>query len=119
MRVLIVEDDEIFRQFLAEVLVDRGNEVICSSDGNDGYRKAETSRYDLILLDVRTPGLSGTEIAKALKQTRRSAKVVLISAFADASLRRDAADLGTPLLSKPFSPADLFEVIERTTSEQA
>jgi CheY-like chemotaxis protein len=116
VRVLIVEDDETFCAFLTEILQRRGNEVVCSTDGVDGYQKAQSCPYDLIILDVRMPGLLGTEVVEALKQQIPSVKVILISAFADASLRETASNLGVPLLSKPFSPADLFEVIHRTTS---
>jgi CheY-like chemotaxis protein len=119
VRVLIVEDDQIFRGFLAELLEDHGYQVVCSSDGVDGYQNAQSSRYDLIILDVRMPGLLGTEIAEALKQSAPAAKIILISAFADASLRETASTLGTPLLSKPFSPADLFQAIEQTSAERA
>jgi CheY-like chemotaxis protein len=117
VRVLIVEDDETFCAFLTEILQRQGNEVVCSTDGLDGYQKAQSCPYDLIILDVRMPGLLGTEIAAALKQQTPSVRIILISAFADASLRDTASNLGTPLLSKPFSPADLFRVIDRTTNE--
>ena len=117
MRVLIVEDDETFRQFLSEILENKGNEVVSSTDGLDGYEKAWSYPYDLVILDVRTPGLLGTEIAEALKEKHPAAKVVLISAFADESLREVAADLGTPLLSKPFSADELFQVINEATSK--
>jgi CheY-like chemotaxis protein len=83
----------------------------------DGYLNAQSSAYDLIILDVRMPGLLGTEIAEALKQSAPSARIILISAFADASLREAASTLGTPLLSKPFSPADLFQAIDQTSAE--
>jgi CheY-like chemotaxis protein len=112
VRVLIVEDDETFCAFLTEILRRRGNDVVCASDGLDGYRKAQSCPYDLIILDVRMPGLLGTEIAEALKQKTPSVKVILISAFADASLRETASNLEIPLLSKPFSAADLFQVID-------
>jgi CheY-like chemotaxis protein len=117
VRVLIVEDDETFCAFLTEILQRQGNEVVCSTDGLDGYQKAQSCPYDLIILDVRMPGLLGTEIAAALKQQTPSVRIILISAFADASLRDTASNLGTLLLSKPFSPADLFQVIDRTTNE--
>jgi CheY-like chemotaxis protein len=118
VRVLIVEDDETFCAFLTEILQRQGNEVVCSTDGLDGYQKAQSCPYDLIILDVRMPGLLGTEIVEALKQKTPLVKVILISAFADASLREIASTLGIPLLSKPFLPADLFEVIDRTKSDQ-
>jgi CheY-like chemotaxis protein len=116
VRVLIVEDDETFCAFLMEILEGQGNEVVCSTDGLDGYQKASSYPYDLIILDVRMPGLLGTEIAEALKQKSPAVKVILISAFADASLREAASNLGTPILSKPFSPADLFQAIDETIS---
>ncbi|HEX2227113.1 MAG TPA: response regulator, partial [Candidatus Binatia bacterium] len=119
VRVLIVEDDETFCAFLMELLQGQGNEVVCSTDGVDGYEKTRSYPYDLIILDVRMPGLLGTEIAEALKQRNPAVKVILISAFADASLREAAGNLGTPLLSKPFSPSDLFRAINDTTGEQA
>jgi CheY-like chemotaxis protein len=65
------------------------------------------------------PGLLGTEIAEALKQNNRGAKVILISAFADETLRQAAANLRAPLLSKPFSADDLFQVIDKARSKPA
>ena len=118
MRILIIEDDETFCQFLAEILQSRGNEVVSSMDGVDGYEKAWASPYDLFILDVRTPGLLGTEIAEALKQKNPRAKVILISAFADGTLRHAAEKLQAELLSKPFSADDLFRVIDGVKSEQ-
>ena len=119
MRVLIVEDDKTFCQFLSEVLKDKGAEVVSSTDGFDGYDKAWSNGYDLFILDVRMPGLLGTEIAEALKEKNPAAKVILISAFADERLRETASNLGTPLLSKPFSADDLFQVIDKARSAPA
>ena len=118
MRVLIVEDDQTFCAFLMQILEGQGHEVVCATDSLDGYQKAWAYSYELIILDVRMPGLLGTEIAAALKQKNPSAKIILISAFADVALRESASNLGTPVLSKPFSPADLFQVIDTALSEQ-
>jgi CheY-like chemotaxis protein len=112
VRALVIEDDEIFRQFLTEILEDRAIEVVQSPDGVAGYEKARSTPYDLIILDVRTPGLLGTEIAEALKQNDPGIRIILISAFADETLRKSAAKLRMPLLSKPFSSDDLFQVID-------
>jgi DNA-binding response OmpR family regulator len=117
VRVLIVEDDETFCQFLSEILQDKGNDVVSSRDGLDGLEKAWSYPYDVVILDVRTPGLLGTEIAEVLKEKNSAAKVVLISAFADEALRETASTLGMPLLSKPFSADDLFQVISEAISE--
>lgn len=113
MRVLIVEDDEIFCQFLTEILESKAIDVVRATDGLAGYEKAWSSPYDLYILDVRMPGLLGSEIAEALKQKNPGAKIILISAFADETLRQAAANVGALLLSKPFSADDLLQVIDR------
>ena len=116
MRVLIVEDDEIFGQFLAEILESKAIEVVLATDALAGYAKACSSPYDLYIFDVRMPGLLGSEIAEALKQNNPGAKVILISAFADEALRQAAVNMGASLLSKPFSADDLFRVIDKANS---
>ena len=113
MRVLIVEDDETFCQFLAEILESKGMQVVWTTDALEGLKESQSHPcYDLCILDVRMPGLLGSEIAEALKQNKPKAKVILISAFADESLREVAAKLGSPLISKPFSAHDLLQVID-------
>ena len=116
MRVLIVEDDEIFCQFLTEVLESKAIDVVRATDGLAGYEKAWSSAYDLYILDVRMPGLLGSEIAEALKQKNPGAKIILISAFADETLRQAAAKMRAPLLSKPFSADDLLQVIDKANN---
>lgn len=117
MRVLIVEDDEIFCQFLTEILESKGIEADRSTDGLDGYEKAWSFPYDLFILDVHMPGLTGTEIAEALKQKNPRVKVILISAFADETLRQAALNMAAPLLSKPFSADDLLQLIDKARRE--
>jgi DNA-binding response OmpR family regulator len=112
VRVLIVEDDEIFCQFLTEILESKAIEVVRATDGLAGYDKAWSFPYDLFILDVRMPGLLGSEIAEALKQKNPAARIILISAFADETLREAAAKLRAPLLSKPFSADDLLQMID-------
>jgi CheY-like chemotaxis protein len=113
MRVLIVEDDETFCQFLAEILESKGMQVTWTTDALEGLKKSQSyPGYDLFILDVRMPMLLGTEIAWTLKQNKPEAKVILISGFADESLREIAAKLGTPVMSKPFSAHDLLQLID-------
>ena len=119
MRALIIEDDKTFCEFLAEILESRGFQVVWTTDALDGYKKSQSyPYYDLFILDVRMPMLLGTEIALTLKQKNPTAKVILISAFADESLREIASKLDTPLISKPFSADDLFQVIETAIDGQ-
>ena len=72
--------------------------------------------YDLFLFDVRMPLFLGTELAEGLKRDRPGTKIILISAFADDSLRKISQKIGVPLLSKPFTAESLLETVESTLS---
>ncbi|HSE88287.1 MAG TPA: response regulator [Candidatus Binatia bacterium] len=111
MRVLIVDDDPTFCQLLAEVLENKGMQVVWTTDGLLGYEKSLYESYDLFILDERMPLVLGTELVEDLKRDNPQAKVILISAFADEALQRRSQNLGVPLLSKPFAAERLLEVV--------
>jgi DNA-binding response OmpR family regulator len=114
VRVLIVDDDETFCQLLAEVLENKGMQVLWTTDGLRGYEKSACESYDLFILDQRMPLVLGTELIEGLKRDNPQAKIILISAFADTALRRRSQKLGVPLLSKPFAAERLLEMVEGT-----
>jgi DNA-binding response OmpR family regulator len=109
--VLIIDDDEIFCGFLAEILKRRGFDVTFTTDALAGYDMALHDFYDLVIIDVRMPGVLGTELAESLRKEKPQAKIILISAFADELLDKTAARLGVALVSKPFSATRLYDVI--------
>jgi DNA-binding response OmpR family regulator len=111
MRALIIDDDQTFCEFLTEVLADKGIEGIWTTDGGEGYTMCCCQPFDLVISDVRMPSLLGTELAARLKRDNPHVKIILISAFADDSTVDISTNLGIPLLSKPFVPARLLEVI--------
>jgi two-component system, NtrC family, response regulator HydG len=114
MRVLIVDDDESFCRLLAEILERKGAEVSWTTESLEGYDMACRQPYDLFIFDVRMPLFLGTELAEGLKKDRPGAKIILISAFADDSLRKISQKIGAPLLSKPFTAENLLETVEST-----
>lgn len=75
MRVLIAEDDKTFCEFLKETLEMKGIEVVSSANGCEGHQKALSARFDYFVLDVRMPGLSGTDLAALLKRMIRTLKL--------------------------------------------
>ena len=116
--VLIIDDDEIFCGFLAEILKHRGFEVTSTTDALAGYDMALRDSYDLLIIDVRMPGVLGTELAQSLRKEKPQAKIILLSAFADESLSRTADRLGVALVSKPFSANRLYDIITATLSQR-
>jgi DNA-binding response OmpR family regulator len=102
LRALVVDDDETSCQLLTKVLRRGGINVEWMTDGLAAYAKARQFPYDLYVLDVRMPLVLGTDLAAWLKADHPQARVILISAFADAELQKTATSLGATLLSKPF-----------------
>jgi two-component system, NtrC family, response regulator HydG len=110
-RALIIDDDSTFCRFLAEVLDDHGMEATWTTDGRHGYELTRQQSYDVVISDVRMPGLLGTDLAAQLKADNSAAKIILISAFADESLHQRASQLGIPVLSKPFGSDRLLAAL--------
>jgi two-component system response regulator AtoC len=111
MRALIVDDDQTFCEFLTEVLADKGIEGVWATDGIEGYTIWRRQPFDLVISDVRMPSMLGTELAERLRRDNPHVKLILISAFADEASFDTSRSLGVPLLSKPFLPDRLLEVI--------
>lgn len=114
MRVLVVDDNEIFCRLLAEILETAGIQAAWTTDVVAAYEMSTDHPYDLFILDVRMPLLLGTELAEALKANDPRAKIILISAFADEPLQKVSQSIGVPLLSKPFTAKRLLEVVQST-----
>ena len=113
MRVLVIDDDEIFCRLLVEILESKGIETTSTTDGLAGYELLIRDRFDLFIIDVRMPLILGTELAEAIKETNAQARIILASAFADSKLGEFAAKNGIFLLSKPFNLERLFETLEQ------
>jgi two-component system, sensor histidine kinase len=109
--ILIVDDDQTSCQLLVKVLTASGISADWTTDSIASYTMFLQRPYDLVILDVRMPGILGTELAEGIKQEKPDIKILLISAFADKALRKTADRLGAALLSKPFTPARLLEAI--------
>ena len=116
MRVLIIDDDTTFCELLAETLQGKGMEVEWTTDGFGGYEMSLDQPFDLFILDQRMPLVLGSELAEYLREDNPKAKIILTSAFADERLGAIAKSIHSPLLSKPFAPDRLLELIKRLLS---
>jgi two-component system, cell cycle response regulator DivK len=113
--VLLVDDFEDNRDLYAEYLVYRGYHVVTADNGADGVRIACERRPDIILLDLRMPGMSGHEALQQMKAQPdlASVPVVALTAHALDDERRKAIALGfDAFIAKPCLPDDLVSAIE-------
>ena len=111
MNVLLIEDDEQTARGIELMLLALGHQHNWVSRGEAGAALALRGTYDVVLLDVMLPGISGLEVAQSLRQTGRIEPIVMISAkdrTADAIAGLDAG--ADDYVTKPF---DLDEVLAR------
>jgi two-component system, cell cycle sensor histidine kinase and response regulator CckA len=103
--VLVVDDEEVLRSYMARVLESEGYAVIEAEDGVEALsllsRKDTGVTVDLVITDVRMPRMGGRALAANLAQDRTSPPVLFVSGS------HMPSDVSGPLLRKPFMPADL------------
>jgi twitching motility two-component system response regulator PilH len=95
-RILLIEDDKFLRRACEVGLKKRGLTVVTANDGEEGLQKAQTDSFDLILMDMLMPKLSGLEALEALKKddrTRGIPVVILSNSSLDTDMQR-ARELG-------------------------
>ena len=100
-RLLLVEDDASFREIVAVRMRRVGFEVIEVDSGFDAV-DATADGFDLAVMDVQIPGVSGLEIARMLRTAGWTVPIVLMTAFPDAHIVAEATRLHLSLLAKPF-----------------
>lgn len=114
MRVLLVDDHSLVRRGIGELLQSRGVQVVASvSSGEEGVRRARELFPEIILLDIKMPGLSGIETIQRLRASGVTAPVVMLT------MSREDADLGAALragaqgyLLKDIEPEELVPALE-------
>src|ERR1043166_1261237 len=102
-QILLAEDDESLRRFLAAALVKAGHEVTDFGDGSDAYDCLQKLRFDLLLTDIVMPGMDGIELAKRAAKLNSGLKIMFITGFAAVALHPSSqAPRQAKVLSKPF-----------------
>ena len=113
MRVLVVDDDDAVRAVLAEVLQEEGFEVVGRAiDGIEGVSLALSLTPDGVLLDVRMPRMGGIEAARAILAQLPNVRIVMLSAYDDASLQAEAKEAGaSAFLVKGCALGELVDAV--------
>ena len=114
--ILVVDDQEENRRLLQQLLEPLGFGVMLAGGGKEAVASARANRPDLIVMDLRMPGMDGVEAARAIRSTPGLEIIFIIAASASsADLERAEADPGTfaTCLRKPFQTRDLLDAIQR------
>ena len=101
--ILLAEDDDSMREFLAKALRRAGYEVIPVGDGLDALAQLSEVPFDLLLADIVMPGINGIDLAKHVNSETPELKVMLITGFAAVALKaKGEINPNAKVLSKPF-----------------
>lgn len=112
-RILTVEDDAAIRRGIVDALTFAGYDVIEAADGREGCKTAIAREYDLLLLDMVLPGMSGLEILKEVRNARPTLPVIILSARGEERDRVNGLKLGADdYVVKPFSVDELLARVE-------
>ena len=113
-RILVAEDDDAMRIFLENALSRAGHEVSALPNGDSAATCAELGGYDILLTDVRMPGMDGVDLARHLLAGSPNLRIMFVTGFAATALQAtDLISQGARVLSKPFKLSDLVQQVER------
>jgi putative two-component system response regulator len=113
-RILVVDDDSSVRSFLAYLLTDAGCRVECAADAAGALEACEGGAFDLAMVDLRLPGLSGRGVADAIAERWPDTAVVMATGVSDTSTAVECMRAGAfDYLTKPFDLEDVVIRVER------
>jgi two-component system cell cycle response regulator CpdR len=113
IRILLAEDEEAMRTYLARALHNAGYDVVAVDRGTEALPLLESEHFDLLLSDIVMPEMDGIELAQRCSEVSPQTKVMFITGFAAVSLRASREAPQAKVLSKPFHLKDLVLEVQR------
>jgi two-component system response regulator AtoC len=119
-RILVVDDEEGVRSFLAEALEDAGHSVAQAGDGDDAAERLRREPFDLLITDLRMPGIHGLELVRRARAEHPALPVIVLTAHGTVDSAVEVMRLGAfDYLEKPIeSPAHLCELAAHALARQ-
>ena len=111
--ILVVEDRESLRRMLERALAQEGYKVSTCADGEQAASRLAKESFDLVLTDLKLPGMSGIDVLRASREAQPRLPVVVLTAFGTVGTAVEAMKLGAAdFLEKPVEIEDLFQLVE-------
>ena len=112
-KVLVVDDEDFICELLDEFLSLKGYDVFTAKNGDEALLDFVDNKPDLVLLDIRMPGISGVNVLRKIKNIDKDVCVIMLSAFGDADTVQDALELGAAYyLQKPVKFEQLSNILD-------
>jgi signal transduction histidine kinase len=112
-KLLFIDDEEIVLKSCRRIFAGGEYEINTASSGDEGLAKALAANYDVVVTDLKMPGLSGIEVLKRLNKERPEQVVVVFTGYANVETAREALKNGAfDYIPKPFTPEEIQDVIK-------
>src|SRR5688572_16269305 len=119
LKILLVEDEPSIAQTLYETLGEEGHRVTLSHDGSQAMSRIDAEVFDLVISDIRLPGVDGLTIFARLRQETPNTRVILMSAFGTiAEAVQAMKEKAAHYLAKPFDLNELVHIVEHIAEER-
>ena len=114
VKILVVEDEAMMRNLLLKILESEGYRVTLASSASEALEILEKDKYDLLLSDVKMPGMNGFELLETVKSKWSDIAVIVMTGYGDAYSVKEALLKGADeYLSKPFKSHEVSLIVER------
>ena len=118
--ILIVDDEKIVRDSLFHWFEEEGYNVDTAEDGESALKKYEKGKYDLLLLDMKMPGMSGIDLLTKIKSIDKDSIIILITAFASVPTAITALKQGAyDYVTKPVDPDELAHLVKKALEQKS
>lgn len=117
--ILVVDDDKTVLLVFKEILASEGYSVDTAEMGTEAMEKSKTKYYNLALLDIRLPDMSGTELLTKMHEARPKMVKIMVTGYSSLDYAIEAVNKGADaFLTKPVKPDSLLKVVEEKLKEQ-
>lgn len=118
-RILVVDDEFAMRESLKDWLQEEGYEVGLAASGQEAVKMMKKELWQVVLLDLKMPGMDGIETLKKIKEIQPDAEVIIITAYATVNSAVDAMKIGAyDYIIKPFEPDEVEFQIKKIIAHQ-
>ena len=119
-KILIVDDEKVVRESLYHWFEEDNYQVETAEDGETALQKYEKEKYDLLLVDMKMPGMSGLDLLSKIRAIDKDALIILITAFASVPTAITALKNGAyDYVTKPIDPDELTHLVKRALEQKA
>ena len=119
IKILVIDDETPIREVISLALEDEGYVVTATNSGVKGLQLAKDSSFDIVLSDIKMPGLTGVEVAKTLLSSPFNGGIILMTGYPGEYTEESVLSIGIDAyLKKPFKILDLFHVVRSVIAKR-